>query len=481
MRRATVVCGRRPRRYPTARGLAGSPMRNMMAAIPLVTGFALGVPDSGAAQAPRLTLEQALDIASRSNPGYRKALNDLDLAGPTARQAWGAFLPGLSLSLNTGYSFTQRRVGTDDFGNPVPNPNAERRWNSSAGQAMSADVTVFQGGSRFHALTEVRAQAEAGEWTTRAELIRITADVSRQFHRAQRQQELVELERDLLAGREQDLEATRRLFEIAAKSQTDLLGAELEVNRQRRALQDSESERLKALEALRVAVGDREVGIEGGVTGELPDVGDLGWLDEDALVGRALEAHPALRALTAQERAAASGLGAARGGRWPTVTLGADLNRSGFGPRTEFLFDPSPDQSRFGGLRIGIQIPLFQNFRTSYEIASADVRLRNAGEDLRQERLLVEQRVREAAIDLRSRAQQRELMAALRDLADRRLALVREEYRLAVADFEALQNAVREAASARRDEINARFDLVDALITLDEVVGAPSSPSPPGS
>ncbi len=443
--------------------------------------LATGAPSPAWAQDQPLTLERALDIASRSNPAYRKALNQLDLAGPSSRQAWGAFLPGLSIGLNTGYSFTQRRVGTDDFGNPIPNPNAQRRWNSSAGQSLSTSVTVFRGGGRFHALSEVRAQAEAGEWTTRAELIRITADVTRQFHRVQRQEELVGLERDLLAGREQDLEATRRLFEIAAKSQTDLLGAELEVTRQRRALQDSQSERLKALEALRVALGESEVSLEAGVAGPLPDVGALEWLDEDALVGLALDSHPGLRALLAKERAAASGLGSARAGRWPTVTLGANLNRSGFGPETDFLFDPSPDQSRYGGLSVGIEIPLFQNFRTSYEIASADVRLRNAVEDLRQERLLVAQRVREAAIDLRGRAEQVQLMAGLRDLAERRLALVREEYRLAIADFEALQNAVREAGTARRDEVGARYDLVEALITLDEVVGSPNRTASTGS
>ena len=420
----------------------------------------------------RLTLDRALEIASASNPEYRKALNDLDLVGPASRQAWGAFLPNLQIGLGTGYGFTQRRVGTDDFGNPVPNPNAQRRWNSDASQFLSANLTLFEGGRRFHAVSAARANSEANDWTAQAELARVSAEVSRQFYRAQRQEDLLEVERELLQGRTQDLDATRRLFEIAAKSQTDLLGTELELKRQERAVRAQESERQKALEALRVALGDRDVDLQSGVAASPPTIVDLSGLDVEGLIALALESHPTLRARRARERAASSSLRSARATRWPTIRLGGSLYRQAFGPETDFLFDANPDQSRYGNLSFDISIPLFQNFQTSYQIAEADVALRNAQQDMRLERLRLEQSVRDAAIDLLGASDQAQLQAEARGLADRRLELVREEYRLAVADFEALQNAVREAATARRDEVNARYDYVEALVNLEEVVGS---------
>ena len=82
---------------------------------------------------PSLTLDRARALAMESNPGYRRALNDLTLQGPAERQAWARWLPSLTLSGGTSQSFVRQEIGTDDFGNPIPNPDAVTRWNSSTG------------------------------------------------------------------------------------------------------------------------------------------------------------------------------------------------------------------------------------------------------------------------------------------------------------------------------------------------------------
>ena len=417
-----------------------------------------GAPSAAVAQGGALTIERAFEIVAESNPEYRQALNSLDIAGPQSRQAWGAFLPNLNLELGTSYRFVENRVGTDDFGNPIENPNAERRWNSGSNQGIGASITVFEGGRRFSELSQASAQNEALEWTARATLSRVSATVAREFYQALRTRELLGLERDLLESARRDLEVTQRLFEIAVRTQAELLGTELEVRTAEAAVRTAEIERLRAIEALRVTLGEPSRDLANGLEGAPPALVDLAWLDVDALVDQAVTMHPTLRASGADQRAAEAALGAARSSRWPSISLSTSLGRSAFGPQTDFLFDPSPDQSRGGGLVINASIPLFSRFATSYQVAQAEIQLLNAREAQTLERLRVQQRVRDAARDLEMAFDFVDLRTDQLALAERRLELVREEYQLGTADFDALQNAVEAAASARRLELNARYD-----------------------
>ncbi len=52
-------------------------------------------PADGPAADRELTLTEALEIAARGNPAYRRELNQLELAGPQRQQVIGDFLPGV--------------------------------------------------------------------------------------------------------------------------------------------------------------------------------------------------------------------------------------------------------------------------------------------------------------------------------------------------------------------------------------------------
>lgn len=445
----------------------------------LFCGFAAS-PAKAEAQNARsdLSLTEALTLASQHNPAYRRALNNMSLAGPQARAAWGAFLPRLDLSGGTGYGFNERSVGTDNFGNPIENPQVQRLWNSDASQGLNFSVPLFEGGSRFSGMTEARARAQATTWAARAALGQAEAEIKRQYFLAIRANEFLELENELLAARQNDLTATQRLFEIASRSQSDLLGAELEVQRQERERETQQAERAKALVALRTAIGDPTLEVQG-VAAEVPAPLDPTALDMGALVDRALLNRPEVHQRLADMDVAEASLSIARSARWPTISLNGGYNRQAFGPGRDFLFDLDPDASKYGNLSLRVSIPLFQQFSTSANIAEAEVRRDNAAETVRESRLETERDVLQALIDLRSRFRSLDLSAAGRDVADRRLALVREEYRLAVKNFTELQEAIRSAANSRREEIQARHDYVSAYIDLELLVGGPVVPTEP--
>lgn len=418
----------------------------------------------------QLTLQEVLARAADHNPAYRRAINTMELAGPQGRQAWGAFLPNLSLNSGSGYGFNEREVGEDDFGNPISNPDVQRIWNSNSNLSLSFNLTLFEGLGRFHTLNAARSEADATTWAARAELTRVEAEVRRQFFLAQLQSELLAVEDALLAARRNDLDATQRLFAIAARTQSDVLGAQLEVQRSERARDQQAAERAKALVALEAQIGDPDLALADVQAVALPDQ-DPGMLDEEALVDRALDTRAILQQRSAEVDQSQAIARSARARRWPTLSVGGNLYRAAQGRGTDFLFDPYPTQSRYGSLSFQLSIPLFTRFETSYQIAQADVARANAQESLREARLTTERDVRQALIDLRGAHRQLTLRGAERDVATRRLELVREEYRLAVRDFTELQTAVREEADARRQEVQARYDLTNAWIALEEVTG----------
>ena len=77
----------------------------------------------------RLSLDQALEFASGSNPALRRATNSSLINGAEMRSTWAEqLLPRAQLTLfNTQFTGNLRRQALDNFGNPIANPSAD--WN----------------------------------------------------------------------------------------------------------------------------------------------------------------------------------------------------------------------------------------------------------------------------------------------------------------------------------------------------------------
>ena len=416
-----------------------------------------------------LTLDDALRRATRFNPQYRQALNRMELEGPQRREALGAFLPSVSLSFNTGQNFRQERTAVDFFGNPIENPEIRTVSSSNASQSGSISVDLWQGGRRFAAYDQARAQARVDRFAARRDLNGILAEVQRQFLFAQRQEARLAVEEELLAAREQDFEVAERRFELAAIGRADLLGAELDLESQRVTVRDAQGQVEKAMLALRRAIGDPELdAIE--VLEEPPAPFDPAELDVAGLVAEAMESSPAVAVAEAARGVRSSALGSARGQRWPTISLAGSFSRSSFGPERTALFDLDPEDFN-GGARLSVSIPVFQQFRASQQIASAEVELRNAGEQVRQAELELDEQVRSRYVDLETAWANVQQRGAALAVAAERLRIVEEEYRLATRGIEELRAAVRDHAAAQRDAVEQRFEFAAALVGLYEAAG----------
>ncbi|MCJ7628418.1 MAG: TolC family protein [Longimicrobiales bacterium] len=447
------------------RGAAAAPLLSL-----LLLSLALA-PAPGWAQAGTvLSLDEALERAVEFNPNYRRTQNNLELSDVERQQAWAAFLPTLSVSWGTGVNLNRQLISTDVFGNPIENPITDWRTSSSTSQSLNANLSLFQWGARSRDMATQKAQARAREAAVTAGSRGLRADVTGAYRTAQNQEALLAVEQSLLASRELDLRTTQRMFELAGASRVDVLTAELNVQQQGLRIQEAQGQLQQALLSLRTVIGDQDLN-EFRVERTLPEAFDPSGLDPETLASRAFSANPNLIEQEAGVDVGRAQAQSARRAHWPPLTISFSARQSTYGDEYGGFLDGFPDDSRSGGASFGITIPIFQGFNNKARIVQAEVSLSNQEEALRETRLLVEEAVRSRFIGLETAHQSYVITLRSQEIAQERLRLGREQFRLGSRTFTELQQDIDAASQAERAVINQLFALEQALANLEEIVG----------
>jgi len=442
----------------------------MRTAIVLAILVAGDVAAAAAQDGPRqLTLDDAIRIAVQRNPAHRRVVNDEDVTAVGERAAWSQFLPYVSASAGTGFTRSQTITGEDDFGRPVTLEDPIDYRSSSASQGINLSLTLFDGLSRVNNLRAARAESRAVAARISASEQALVAQVSRLYYAALQARQRIALEEQLLASARERLEMTEQQLRVARTHPEDVLGAQVDVARQELALEQARGNARKADLDLRQVIGVEDP-VEFEPVDDLPPRFDPDSLDEEALVARALEAAPRVLELAATAAAAEHSAGAVRWSRWPQVSLQAGLSRGMSLRSNEALFELNP-RNRSLSLGLSAQIPLFDRFQTSRQIAQANAAAEDAREALREERLRVERDVRAALVDLRNAHRAVDLAERSAELARQRVELAQEKYRLGVISFADLQRFIDDAAREERAAMDARFAWVNAVIMLEQHVG----------
>ncbi len=421
-------------------------------------------------EGPVLSLGEALDRAVENNPAYRRVLNNLGLSDMERQQAWGAFLPTLSVSSGTGVNLNRQLIAIDEFGNPVENPFTDWRTSSSTSQSINASLSLYQWGARSRDMATQRAQSRAREATVTSQSRALRADVVRAYRTAQNQGAILAVEQALLESRELDLRTTQRMFELAGASRVDVLTAELQVQQQEQRIREAEGQLRQALLSLRTVVGDPGLN-EFQVEETLPEAFDPGGLDPESLASLAFLSNPNLIEQEASVDVSRAQAQSARRAHWPPLTLFFNARQSTFGDDYGGFLDAFPDRSRSGGASFGITIPILQGFDNKARIVQAEVSLVNQEEALRETQLLVEEAVQSRLIGLETAHQSYLITLRSREIAQERLRLGREQFRLGSRTFAELQQDIDAASQAERAVINQLFALEQALANLEEMVG----------
>lgn len=421
----------------------------------------------------RLTLADALRLAARYNPSYREAVAQVASAAAQETGSWGQFLPSLSAGLSTSGASTHSTLGTDPFGRPIQGQADFRSSNTSENIELSWEL--FRGGSRFADLSSARAGRRAASASARSALADARATVSTDYAQAVYDARVVTLDSALLVSARQRLAATQKLLSVGGADPSDVLGAQSDVASQQQQLESARAAALKDRLALSTEIGVSADPATFQVADTAIRVFDPSGLSADSLVAVARLSNPRLLSSEAQASAADAGVSAQRGGYWPTISAGLGYGRGVGSQNYSSLFDTGAQQ-RSLNFSLQVSIPLFQGLRTRAAVAQASASARVAHEQVRQQRLQLEQQVRSGLIDLRNAYRGVQLARRAAALSRRRVEMAQQQYQQGGGSFVSLQTVIDQAARTEQSALTAALTFANARADLERRVGRPIGP-----
>ena len=465
-----------------------------------------------------LSLEEAILIAKGSNPAFLAAANDLDPATWQVREAYGQFLPEVTVGGGAQYEYAgvQRfgifssadiAVGTTDY--LLSNYFLALGWSIDGN-------TIFQARSARANQRATAARVAADEFT-------LESAVTLQYLAALRARDAVEVAEGQVARWEQNFELVSARVDAGAVPATDGKQSEVDLGRARVVLLRAEN--LYRTEIARLM---EQLGTHPGAPLELASdfaVFEPEW-DRAELIEIATSGHPSLRAAVASEASARAQVNRTRSSYFPTVSAAAVW--SGFSRQVgneEYLIQQaqgSVDRQRRGcefdnallaqlpdlpgltaddcsnyvltdqmrrqvlaanetfpldftrqplSLRLNVSFPIFQGFARQRSVAQAHADSRDAMHARRAEELRLRVAVTQSYDDLVTAYRALRIQERNLEVAAEQSELARRRYTLGAAPFLELLDAEDSMEQSERDHLAAVYDFHAAIWSLEAAVG----------
>jgi len=424
--------------------------------------------DSLRAQTPaagplRLTLGDAVRVASGQAPVVALATLRSDEADARVRQAKAALLPSLSL----GAAWVNRDFNWQALGLPLPPAfasglsNPVPAFNNYDGRASVTQTLLDLSSVARVRAARTEADGSRAERGVTVEASALTA--AEAYLRAARAQAVV-------AARQADSAIAAELVGLAQAQKTAGVSAAIDVTRARTQFVTAEGLLLVArnqLDRARIDV-TRALGIGPATPLVLTDTlaATLGAADvptqPDSAVAVALANRPELRAELARAGAARQTGAAIRAERLPRLVVAGDYGVNG--PTVPWAIATRD-------LTLAVSVPILDGFRREARLGEQDAVVRESEVRERDLRQQIAADVDAALLDLHS-AQAQQVVAAERlRLADDELAQSRERFKAGVVGNIEVIDAQSNLIRARDADIDARFAAAGAHVSLARAAG----------
>jgi outer membrane protein TolC len=436
-------------------------LRTLPGTLALLLGFCLSAAPA-AAQGPAadslpLSLRAALDLGLQRNPQVLTAGYSRSAAGAGLWDAYGNFLPQVSLSGQLQQVDEGQFVL---FGAEFVSPQ-------SRNTVYSWDVThsLLDSGRDLFRLKSARANVDQAIAGYDLQSLTTATQIETQYLEARRQQALVNRALFEVEQRKQQLALAQGRYDVGAVTRSDVLLARLELNRAEVAVLQAEQRLEEARLGLRRLLG-----------GALPDrpleltttfqVFQPGYDIQD-LVARALAEHPSLRETRAQQEADAAQLWMARSAYLPSLQLRYSIQRTA-ADTFDFKFSEFSEQSVVG---LVLNWQVFGGFERYNQTSQANAALQSARAEEVGRALQVEQDVRTAHSRLLTAYASHQAAQLSVELAAEDLRLGEARYRTGTGSFVDLVDARTRSAVADVELISATYDFYLAVVQLELATG----------
>ena len=424
----------------------------------------------------RIAFGEAVRIALDQNTDIKRAQATARQSNLQVQSEWMDFLPDASIrssvSRRYGRNFSQV---TGDF---------TTRSTDFFNLGGNSSLTIFNGFENTASLTQAQTQADADRMSLKQSRREVVFTVVDQFIALAESRELVRVRREELDTRRQQLEQIRAFVEAGSRPVSDLYTQQADVADAEQQLLQAERERevskTRLIQTLqlspRKAYAFQQPGLQ-------TDSARVETYDLSALIDQAFQQRLDLEVARAEQRAAETGIRAARSSYYPSLSIsgnyGSDWSSRGLpGETTDNSFGNQLDINRGGSVSFSLNIPIFNNLNRSAQVEQAQVQAQSARYALQDQRQQVALQVRQAYLDYRNAVKQL-------DVANKRLRAARqsrdatlERYNLGSASIVELQNARRDFVSAASDQVQARYQVIFQRKRIEYNIGDlnPSAP-----
>jgi len=468
---------------------------------------------SATSATPVLTLDEAIALARRENPGYQATRNNRRVAEWSVRSAYAGFLPQVSANLSSTY----REGGQQFFAGSTLGASSDI-MSSSYGIGARLDLDA----STFTAPKQQRATLRAVEEDINSASETLRAQVAQQYVTVLQRQATATLQDSLLVNVRAQLELARARAAVGAGTSLDVKRAEVAVGQQEVALVRARNE--ADIELLRLF---QLMGVEQPANVQLTTqfVVEEPRFTMAEVMQLARERNPQLRATKARETEAAVTYRNAQGQYLPTLSL-----QTGWGGYTSQYTDIDPliSSARLGAVaqqtecletqqiravaslapnqdcsrivftdadaarmrarndqypfdftkapwefQATLSLPLFNGFVREQRVQEAAAYRADARYAVRTQELALTAGVSAAYLTLVTAKRAADLQTVNAATAREALRLAEERYRVGANTFVDVTQARAEYERAETDRISAIFEYHRAFASLESAVGRP--------
>lgn len=400
-----------------------------------------------AAEAQRLTLEEAVATALKANPRISAEAIGVLAAEQTTLQARSAYFPTIVANTTGAAALDESRLAAGALNNPII-------FNRYAfGAAASQLITDFGRTSNIVESTRLRARSQRESvQATRAQIVLI---VHRAYLAALRAQGVRKVAQQTIDSRQVLLDQVTELARSRLRSMLDVSFAEVNVSEAKLSLVAAQNDYDSSIAELSAAMG-----YQGPQQFELVDVNPLETPPPQAgeLMAEALRTRPEVTALRL-ERDAASRIARAEAKLvLPTISA---LANAGLAPAHDERL-----RGRFAAAGVNLSLPIFNGRLFEARKAEADLRVQAIEQRLKELENVIAREVTVAVLNAKTAFERIELTAQLVKQASLALELAEERYKLGLSSIVELSQAQLNKTAAEIRNTSAKYD----YLTLNSVI-----------
>jgi len=472
-------------------GRAGMSQMKKLRCIGLVLFLILLAPQALLAQetlspgsnSPVLSLQQCITMALESNPTLMISHERMDIASKSVTEAYGAFLPELSLTRDWG------KNSRTDFDSPIYEGGGEWMFDSAGDSTFfyraqpsgltqdetvdskygtwggSANLNVFNGFSKFSTLNSNKSQLRASEASSGYTRELVIEEVSTAYYNLLRNLRLLQVAVETRDQALQELERTETYFRLGSSAKSDVLQQRVRVENTRLDVVVADNNVKKAFVDLAFSM-NRPLASTFSVDKSILTT-DYAMESVADLYTEALENRLDIASSQHTLDARGSDVTTATAGLYPSINLFGRYSRSD--NESPYKFGSQISNSTTFGYSINWNI--FDRMRTWTGRGKAKANLRIAEYELEQARMNVQVEIRQLHFTLLEASKRAAVSRETIIQSQEELRLAQERFRVGAGTTLDVIVAQVNLANSRGQEVQAMCDFLIAKSKMDRAVG----------